>query len=44
MGQFCTNAYTSGFRQFLLRGLTKVRGEWAILFTAQDMFKLHKAA
>jgi transposase len=33
-----------GFRQFLLRGLTKVRGEWAMLCTAHNILKLHKAA
>lgn len=33
-----------GFRQFLLRGLTKVRGEWAMLCTAHNLLKLHKGA
>lgn len=33
-----------GFRQFLLRGLTKVRGEWAMLCTAHNILKLHKAS
>ncbi len=33
-----------GFRQFLLRGLTKVRGEWAMVCTAHNLLKLHKAA
>jgi transposase len=32
-----------GFRQFLLRGLTKVRGEWAMLCTAHNLIKLHGA-
>ena len=32
-----------GFRQFLLRGLTKVRGEWAMLCTAHNRLKLHGA-
>ena len=33
-----------GFRQFLLRGLQKVRGEWAMLCTVHNLLKLHKAA
>jgi transposase len=33
-----------GFRQFLLRGLPKVRGEWAMLCTAHNLLKLHRAA
>ena len=33
-----------GFRQFLLRGLTKVKGEWAMLCTAHNLLKLHRAA
>ena len=33
-----------GFRQFLLRGLTKVTGEWAMLCTAHNILKLHRAA
>ena len=33
-----------GFRQFLLRGLTKVRGEWAMVCTAHNLLKLHRAA
>jgi hypothetical protein len=32
-----------GFRQFLLRGLHKVRGEWAMLCTAHNLLKLHRA-
>jgi hypothetical protein len=32
-----------GFRQFLLRGLNNVRGEWAMLCTAHNLFKLAKA-
>jgi transposase len=32
-----------GFRQFLLRGLNKVRGEWAIICTAHNLLKLHRA-
>ena len=33
-----------GFRQFLLRGLTNVRGEWAMVSTVHNLLKLHKAA
>lgn len=29
-----------GFRQFLLRGLEKVRGEWSLLCTAHNLLKL----
>jgi transposase len=32
-----------GFRQFLLRGLQKVRGEWALICTAHNLTKLHRA-
>jgi hypothetical protein len=32
-----------GFRQFLLRGLEKVRGEWAIVCTAHNLLKLAAA-
>lgn len=32
-----------GFRQFLLRGLEKVRGEWAMICTAHNLLKLAKA-
>ena len=32
-----------GFRQFLRRGLTAVRGEWALLCTAHNLLKLHQA-
>jgi transposase len=35
--------HARGFRQFLLRGLTKVRGEWAMLCTAHNLLKLHAA-
>jgi len=31
------------FRQFLLRGLEQVRGEWAMLCIAHNLLKLHKA-
>ena len=33
-----------GFRQFLLRGLDQVRGEWAMVCTAHNLLKLAKAA
>ena len=33
-----------GFRQFLLRGLRQVRGEWAMICTVHNLLKLHKAA
>lgn len=33
-----------GFRQFLLRGLARVRGEWALLCTAFNLRKLWSAA
>jgi hypothetical protein len=31
-----------GFRQFLLRGLEKARGEWALVCTAHNVLKLHR--
>jgi transposase len=33
-----------GFRQFLLRGIGKVRSEWAIICTAHNLTKLARAA
>jgi hypothetical protein len=36
--------HARGFRQFLLRGLGKVRGEWALLCTAPNLLKLARAA
>src|SRR3954452_18008260 len=36
--------HARGFRQFLLRGLDKVRGEWAMVCTAHNLTKLHRAA
>jgi transposase len=33
-----------GFRQFLLRGIEKVRAEWAILCTAHNLLKLARLA
>jgi IS5 family transposase len=32
-----------GFRKFLLRGLNKVRGEWAMVCTVHNLLKLAKA-
>jgi transposase len=32
-----------GFRQFLLRGLDRVRGEWAMICTAHNLLKLAQA-
>jgi transposase len=31
-----------GFRQFLLRGLAKVQGEWALVCMAHNVLKLHR--
>src|SRR6202142_3074624 len=35
---------TLGYRRFLLRGLQKVKGEWAIICTAFDLLKLYRYA
>ena len=32
-----------GFRQFLCRGLQAVQAEWALVCTAHNLLKLHKA-
>lgn len=32
-----------GFRQFLLRGVDKVRGEWALVCMTHNILKLHRA-
>lgn len=32
--------HVRGFRQFLLRGLEKIRAEWAMICTAHNLFKL----
>lgn len=32
-----------GFRQFLLRGVEKVQGEWSLICTAHNLLKLHRA-
>ena len=34
----------SGFRQFLLRGVEKVRAEWAIICTTHNLLKLFTLA
>jgi transposase len=34
--------HARGFRQFLLRGCEKVRGEWALLCTTHNILKLHR--
>ena len=31
-----------GFRQFLLRGVKKIRGEWALICTTHNLLKFHK--
>ena len=31
-----------GFRQFLLRGLEKVGGEWALICVTHNLLKFHK--
>jgi Transposase DDE domain len=31
-----------GFRQFLLRGIDKVRGEWSLLCLTHNILKLHR--
>jgi hypothetical protein len=31
-----------GFRQFLLRGVAKVQGEWALVCTTHDILKLYR--
>jgi hypothetical protein len=36
--------HARGFRQFLLRGLEKVRAEWAMICTAHNLLKLAGAA
>ena len=32
-----------GFRQFLLRGLAKVRGEWALICTGHNLLKVYRS-
>lgn len=33
-----------GFRQFLLRGLSKIKGEWSLICTTHNLLKLWRAA
>jgi len=35
--------HARGFRQFLLRGLEQVQGEWSLLCTAHNLLKLKTA-
>jgi hypothetical protein len=35
--------HARGFRQFLLRGLEKVRGEWAMICVAHNLLELAAA-
>ena len=32
-----------GFRQFVLRGIRKVRGEWALVCLTHNLLRLHAA-
>jgi hypothetical protein len=34
--------HARGFRQFLLRGIEKVRGEWSLICTVHNLLKLAK--
>ena len=34
--------HARGFRQFLLRGVDTVRGEWAMVCTTHNILKLHR--
>jgi transposase len=36
--------HARGFRQLLLRGLDKARGEWALICLTHNLLKLHRAA
>lgn len=36
--------HARGFRQLLLRGLEKARGEWALICTTHNLLKLYRAA
>jgi hypothetical protein len=35
--------HRQGFRQFLLRGVNQVRGEWALVCMTHNILKLHRA-
>jgi transposase len=39
---FATIKHVHGFRQFLLRGVTKVNGEWSLVCTAHNLLKLFR--
>jgi hypothetical protein len=39
-----TDQASKGFKQFLLRGIDKVKAEWAIICTAHNLTKLARAA
>jgi hypothetical protein len=41
-GLFAQIKHARGFRQFLLRGFAKVRGEWALVCTTHNILKLHR--
>ena len=34
--------HARGFRQFLLRGVEKVRGEWSLVCTTHNILKLYR--
>jgi hypothetical protein len=34
--------HARGFRQFLLRGVEQVRGEWALVCTTHNILKLYR--
>ena len=34
--------HARGFRQFLLRGIDKVRGEWSLVCTTHNLLKLYR--
>jgi hypothetical protein len=40
---FGITKHVRGFRQFLLRGATKVAGEWSLVTTAHNLHKLAAA-
>ena len=39
IGQF---KHDRGFRQFMLRGVEKVRGEWSLICTTHNILKLYR--
>jgi hypothetical protein len=36
--------HREGFRQFLLRGIDKAQGEWALVCMSHNLLKLHHAS